>query len=81
MAALEVTAPPVLLPNNHRQRRTNTPSCGTAATGAVAGAGAGAGSGIGTIGAAEAGRMLGTNGTSPWGFLSRLPIFESSTLG
>jgi hypothetical protein len=42
---------------------------------------AAAGTGIGTMGAVEAGRMLGTSGTSPGGFLSRLPIFESSTLG
>jgi hypothetical protein len=33
------------------------------------------------IGAAEAGRTLGTSGASPCGFLSRLPMFESSTIG
>ena len=41
----------------------------------------GPGTGMGTMGAAEAGRMLGTKGTSPCGFLSRLPMFESSIAG
>jgi hypothetical protein len=67
------------LPNSQRHKRTNTPGCGAAATGT--GAGAGAGTGIGMMGAADAGKMLGTTGTSPCGFLSRFPIFESSTLG
>jgi hypothetical protein len=33
------------------------------------------------MGAVEAGRMLGTSGTSPGGFLSLFPMFESSTTG
>jgi hypothetical protein len=36
---------------------------------------------MGTMGAVDAGRMLGTNGTSPGGFLSRFPMFSSSTMG
>jgi hypothetical protein len=64
------------LPNSQRQNRTNAPTCGAAAS-----TGAGAGTGIGIIGAAEAGKILGTRGTSPCGFLSRFPIFESSTMG
>jgi hypothetical protein len=66
------------LPNSQRHRRTKAPACG-AATGTSAGAGVD--TGIGMMGAADAGKMLGTKGTSPCGFLSRFPIFESSTTG
>jgi hypothetical protein len=69
-------AAPAPLPNNHRQRRTKAPSCG-----ADTGSAAGVDTGIGIMGAAEAGNMLGTKGMSPCGFLSRLPIFESSMEG
>jgi hypothetical protein len=67
------------LPNRKRQKRTNMPACGTTTAGG--GSGVGSGTGMGITGAAEAGKMLGTSGTSPCGFLSRLPIFESSMLG
>jgi hypothetical protein len=69
----------VPLPNSQRQKRTNAPACGTATGGG--GSGVGTGTGMGMTGAAEAGKMLGTSGTSPCGFLSRFPIFESSTPG
>lgn len=49
---------------------------------AAAAAGAtGSATGIGTMGDAEAGKMLGTTGASPGGFLSRSPMFESSMPG
>lgn len=67
------------VPNNHFHRRTSAPSRATS-TGAGGGVGA-SGTGIGMRGAAEAGRMLGTNGASLCTFLSRLPIFESSRTG
>ena len=72
-----MAAAPAPLPNNQRQKRTKAPACG-ADTGSAAG---GVDTGIGMMGAAEAGKMLGTKGTSPCGFLSRLPIFESSMEG
>jgi hypothetical protein len=57
-------------------------TCGTLPAGAVSGVASGvSGTGIGIIGAAEAGRILGTSGASACGFLSRLPIFESSMIG
>ena len=74
-----------LLPNNHSHTRTKIPFVGWGAitTGAGRGVGSGAASGvgIGTIGAAEAGSMLGTSGASLGGFLSRLPMLESSSTG
>jgi hypothetical protein len=71
-----------LLPNNHFHNRTTAPSW-TVSTGAGAGSatGTGTGIGIGMMGAVDAGRMLGTNGASPCGFLSRLPMLESSRTG
>ena len=71
-----MAAAPPPLPNNQRQKRTKAPACG-----ADAGSAARVATGIGMMGAAEAGNMLGTRGTSPCGFLSRLPIFESSMEG
>jgi hypothetical protein len=73
-----------LVPNSHFHKRTSAPSCAIAA-GAMGAAARGAtgasGTGIGIMGAAEAGSMLGTSGASLCGFLSRLPILESSMLG
>ncbi len=71
------------VPNSQRAKRTRAPAWGAvgAAAGGASATGAGAGCGMGITGAADAGRMLGTNGASPCGFLSRLPMFESSMLG
>jgi len=70
------------VPNSQRQKRTNAPRCGAvAAAGAATGAATGSAEGTGTMGEAEAGKMLGTTGASPGGLLSRLPMFESSRIG
>ena len=70
------TARPAEFPNSQRHSLTSTPTWAVCTA-----AGAAAGTGIGITGAAAADNKLGTNGTSPGGFLSRLPMFESSTLG
>jgi hypothetical protein len=70
----------VFVPKSHFQSRTRAPSWGTSGTAATT-TGAASGTGMGMMGAAEAGRMLGTRGASLCGFLSRLPMFESSMLG
>ena len=69
-----------LLPNSHFHILTNAPSW-TTSTVAGGGAAGVSGTGMGITGAAAAGRMLGTNGASPCGFLSRVPMFVSSTVG
>jgi hypothetical protein len=72
-----------LLPNNQIHRRAKIPRVGPAGTAATAtGAGAaGSGTGSGAIGEADVGKMLGTSGASVCGFLSRLPMLESSKCG
>ena len=79
--ASAATFPPVPLPNSQRQNLTRAPICGTSGAGAGGAAITGSTTGMGMIGEVEAGNMLGTNGVSPTGFLSRLPMFESSSVG